>query len=158
MKFKLTLVGVMLVLSSLVSCGGGGSSSSSSSSGSNKNVDFEGEVEEGNLAANLSGTTAAKNVFLPGVQVCALGICSVTDQNGKFKFQALSPSTASAVEFSINASNFSDLIPIRIAGSTQMVEVVILHDPSVPTTRALEVKLDGVVDPGQSDGNFNDGD
>ena len=154
-QFQKSLIALFTLL--LISCNSGSSGYKDPITGSKNTISFNGEVEQGDLAANLSGATT-KNTPLAGVEVCALGACTTTDQSGAYLLKANNPGVNGAVEFTLTSPKFSAEIPVSIKSDTKDVEVIFLYDPNKAVTRALEVEIDGAIDPGQSDGSFNDGD
>jgi len=144
----------LALLICLSACGGGGGGSDTSTS---RTMTLTGEVEQGDINANLSGAPV-KNTELSGVEVCVLGKCITTDNDGEYKLTVDAPSGGSVLEFKLRGRGINTEIPIRVNADTINADVTFLYDSSQKLVRAIQVQLNGVEDAGQSDGSFNDGD
>lgn len=148
MKNKLFIIALVLLTAS---CGGGGGSSGGTSNVA-KTITVRGELEDRN--ANADGTRDRYE----GYQICAFGVCDVTDVKGEFLFTATLPAQASGIEFSITGPEFTSLSGFIINGRPNDIEVVFLRVGQTSTIELGEVLFDGVVDQSITPGGFNDGD
>lgn len=144
---------LMLALVNISSCSGGGSSDAPTS----RTTTLFGEVEQGDLNANLSGTPV-KNLELSGVEVCVLEKCEVTNDDGEYNITVDAPPGGSVLEVRLRGRGINTELPIRVNADTISADIDFLYDPAQKLVRSVKVQLNGVLDAGQSDGSFNDGD
>jgi len=149
----LPVVFLGVVVSALWACGGGGSDNGNAadSAANEGRLVLEGEV------LTEVGAAAGASLRFPGVQVCALGMCGLTDAMGEYKFTANDIFSGGNIQFTFNGPDTTAMVFVNAPESAKEVDSDFLRKDT-DTVEAVLVKIDGVDDAAQGDSSFNDGD
>jgi hypothetical protein len=126
----------LLILASLISCGGGGSSDSG--------MLIQGTLIEAGGAGHDRALTHAHSSgqFIENVQICALGECSTTDAQGKWGFVAADNFEGGDVEFSFDGHGIAttSVVNIPVGASDVIIDFQHVEGGAV---QAKHVTVDG---------------
>lgn len=113
LKSRVFLIGVVSVL--MAGCGG---------SSSNDGMVFQGQLTQGSSVGHSEGMDKhGAGEKIENVEVCALGECSMTDEDGNWGFVAPEVFTGGGVEFTINGHGIETTASVSVPEGTRDVFV-----------------------------------